>query len=96
VARVQHGSSCHVHFKYIHDKQSPWITGTELAIMAAYHPLLDDWRAVLATQRTIHKRISSFSLKGNGVDVTRHSKVRKLGLTHRLKRRITLTVMRLV
>ena len=42
-----------VHVHYIHNEQLPCITATELAIMAACHPLLEGWRARLPTQRPL-------------------------------------------
>lgn len=50
-ARRRHMEAHHLHHLYIHLKQLPKITPTELAILAAYDPLLEAWRATLPTQR---------------------------------------------
>jgi hypothetical protein len=50
-ARRRHMEAHHLHHLYIHLKQLPKITATELAILAAYDPLLEAWRATLPTQR---------------------------------------------
>jgi len=50
-ARRRHMEAHHLHHLYIHLNQLPKITPTELAILAAYDPLLEAWRATLPTQR---------------------------------------------
>ena len=50
-ARRRHMEAHNLHHHYIHLNQLPRITPTELAILAAYDPLLEAWRATLPTQR---------------------------------------------
>jgi hypothetical protein len=50
-ARRRHMEAHNLHHHYIHRKQLPRITPTELAILAACDPLLEAWRATLPTQR---------------------------------------------
>lgn len=50
-ARRRHMEAHNLHHHYIHRKQLPRITATELAILAACDPLLEAWRATLPTQR---------------------------------------------
>jgi hypothetical protein len=50
-ARLSHMEAHNLHHHYIHRNQLPRITPTELAILAAYDPLLEAWRATLPTQR---------------------------------------------
>ena len=50
-ARHRHMEAHNLHRRYIHLNQLPQITPTELAILAAYDPLLEAWRATLPTQR---------------------------------------------
>jgi hypothetical protein len=50
-ARRRHMEAYNLHRHYIHLGQLPRITPTELAILAAYDPLLERWRATLPTQR---------------------------------------------
>jgi hypothetical protein len=50
-ARRRHMEAHNLHQRYIHRNQLPRITPTELAILAAYDPLLEAWRATLPTQR---------------------------------------------
>ena len=50
-ARRRHMEAHNLHHHYIHLNQLPKITPTELAILAAYDPLLEAWRATLPTQR---------------------------------------------
>jgi hypothetical protein len=50
-ARRRHMEAHNLHHHYIHRKQLPKITPTELAILAAYDPLLELWRTTLPTQR---------------------------------------------
>jgi hypothetical protein len=51
LARRRHMEAHNLHQRYIHHNQLPRITPTELAILAAYDPLLEAWRATLPTQR---------------------------------------------
>lgn len=50
-ARRRHMEAYNLHHRYIHRNQLPKITPAELAILAAYDPLLEAWRATLPTQR---------------------------------------------
>lgn len=50
-ARQRHREAYSLHHHYIHLNQLPLITTPELAIMAAYSPLLERWRSTLPTQR---------------------------------------------
>jgi len=52
-ARRRHMEAYNLHHRYIHRNQLPKITPAELAILAAYDPLLEAWRATLPTQRPI-------------------------------------------
>jgi hypothetical protein len=52
-ARRRHMEAYNLHQRYIHRNQLPRITPAELAILAAYDPLLEAWRATLPTQRPI-------------------------------------------
>jgi hypothetical protein len=52
-ARRRHMEAHNLHHHYIHNNQLPRITPTELAILAAYDPLLEAWRATLPTQRPV-------------------------------------------
>jgi hypothetical protein len=53
LARRRHMEAYNLHHRYIHRNQLPKITPAELAILAAYDPLLEAWRATLPTQRPI-------------------------------------------